>query len=355
MTGIRVAVRADASRTLGSGHVVRCLTLATVLRARGATVQFICRPELGHLGAHIAGLGFGLHWLPDKPDWPDWSVASDAHDTRAALGPAGCDLLLVDHYALGAAWHAALRPACRRIAVIDDLADRAHETDLLLDQNLGRRADDYAALLPPGAIRLIGPHYALLRPEFASARNASLARRAGGRLQQLLVSMGGADPQQATLRVLQAMAGGPLPAGVQVTVVLGAIAETRPAIAALLPTLPWPARLCVDVAEMAPLLQAADLAIGAAGGSAWERCCLGLPSLLLVLAGNQQAGTRALVTAGAALAVGTVAELSATLPAALHHAADPGTLQRLSSAAAGIADGLGAQRVADALLASLCA
>jgi UDP-2,4-diacetamido-2,4,6-trideoxy-beta-L-altropyranose hydrolase len=350
MTGLRVAVRADASRTLGSGHVMRCLTLAEVLRARGATVQFICRPDHGHLGARITGQGFGLHWLPDTAIW---HADADAQHTLAALGPNGCDVLLVDHYALGAAWQATLRPACRRLVAIDDLADRPHAADLLLDQNLGRQPGDYAALLPAAATRLIGPAFALLRPEFAAARAASLARRAGGRLQHLLVSMGGADPQQATLRVLQALRHCTLPADAHLTVVLGAAADTRPAIAELLPTLPWPARLCVDVADMAPLLVAADLAIGAAGGSAWERCCLGLPTALLVLADNQRPGTRALVAAGAALDLGGVADLPATLPAALQQAADPAMLQRLSAAAAAVTDGLGAQRVADAVLAGL--
>jgi UDP-2,4-diacetamido-2,4,6-trideoxy-beta-L-altropyranose hydrolase len=350
MTGLRVAVRADASRTLGSGHVMRCLTLAEVLRARGATVQFICRPDHGHLGTRITGQGFGLHWLPDTVIW---HADADAQHTLAALGPNGCDVLLVDHYALGAAWQATLRPACRRLVAIDDLADRPHAADLLLDQNLGRQPGDYAALLPAAATRLIGPAFALLRPEFAAARAASLARRAGGRLQHLLVSMGGADPQQATLRVLQALRHCTLPADAHLTVVLGGAADTRPAIAELLPTLPWPARLCVDVADMAPLLVAADLAIGAAGGSAWERCCLGLPTALLVLADNQRPGTRALVAAGAALDLGGVADLPATLPAALQQAADPTTLQRLSAAAAAVTDGLGAQRVADAVLAGL--
>ncbi len=350
MTGLRVAVRADASRTLGSGHVMRCLTLAEVLRARGATVQFICRPDHGHLGTRITGQGFGLHWLPDTVIW---HADADAQHTLAALGPNGCDVLLVDHYALGAAWQATLRPACRRLVAIDDLADRPHAADLLLDQNLGRQPGDYAALLPAAATRLIGPAFALLRPEFAAARAASLARRAGGRLQHLLVSMGGADPQQATLRVLQALRHCTLPADAHLTVVLGAAADTRPAIAELLPTLPWPARLCVAVTDMAPLLVAADLAIGAAGGSAWERCCLGLPTALLVLADNQRPGTRALVAAGAALDLGGVADLPATLPEALQQAADPAMLQRLSAAAAAVTDGLGAQRVADAVLAGL--
>jgi len=354
---VRVAVRVDASRTLGSGHVMRCLALAAVLRKRGVALHFFCADLPGHLGDRVQSQGHGLTLLPAGLD-----AGQDAEASLAALLAASdgtrFDWLLVDHYALGAAWQRQLRPACTRLAVVDDMADRPHAADLLLDQNLGRQPGDYAALLPAAAVRLTGPAFALLRPEFAAARAASLARRGDGRLRHLLISMGGADPQQATLRVLQALQHAPiqgpdqapLPAEVSITVVLGAQADTLAAVQALLPALPWRSQLLCDVRDMAPLLQAADLAIGAAGGSAWERCCLGLPSLLLVLADNQRPGTQALVVAGAALALGLVDDLPATLPAALQRLARPGALQPLSTAAAAVTDGLGAQRVADALL-----
>ncbi|GCL62642.1 UDP-2,4-diacetamido-2,4,6-trideoxy-beta-L-altropyranose hydrolase [Pseudaquabacterium pictum] len=347
---LRVAVRADAGPALGSGHVMRCLTLAAALRQRGAQVHFVCRDGAGHLGGRIAADGHGLTLLGKT-----LTAEQDAHHSRAALAEAwrgaGCDLLLVDHYQLDASWEQALRPACRRLAAIDDLADRPHAVDLLLDQNLGRMVGDYAALLPAAAVRLIGPRYALLRPEFAAARTTSLARRGTGSWRHLLLSLGGADPHQGTLHCLQALAACPLPPDVQVTVVLGALASTRPSIQALLPTLPFATRLLTDVADMAPLLAEADLAIGAAGGSAWERCCLGLPSLLLVLADNQRPGTQALDAAGAALSLGGIDDLAARLPAALQQLAQPGRLAALSAAASAITDGQGAARVADALLA----
>ncbi len=347
---LRVAMRADAGPALGSGHVMRCLTLAAALRQRGAQVHFVCRASLGNLASRITADGHGLSLLGDA-----LTPEQDAQQTRAALAEAwhgaGCELLLVDHYGLGAAWEQALRPACRHLAAIDDLADRAHDVDLLLDQNLGRTVSDYAALLPAPAVRLIGPRFALLRPEFAAARAASLARRASTGWHHLLVSLGGADPQQGTLRCLQALAGCPLPPSALVTVVLGALALTRPATQALLPDLPFATRLLVDVADMASLLAKADIAIGAAGGSAWERCCLGLPSLLLVLADNQRPGTQALAAAGAALPLGEVTGLAERLPAALQQLAQPGRLPAMSAAAAAITDGQGAARVADALLA----
>lgn len=351
MTGLRVALRADAGPVIGSGHVMRGLTLAAALRARGATVTFVCGASPGHLGERIAAAGFGVTLI--AAGLPE---AADAQATQAALQRDGvCDLLLVDHYGLSVAWETSLRPAARRIAAIDDLADRAHDVDLLLDQNLGRQARDYARLLPPHTRRLIGPAHALLRPEFAAARGRSLARRAAiGDWRHLLISLGGADPQQATAPVLQALARCPLPADATITVVLGALAATREAVAALLPSLPCSTRLLVDAADMASLLAEADIAIGAAGGSAWERCCLGLPSLLLVLADNQRPGTQALAAAGAALTLGEVGDLSTVLPQVLQQLAEPGRLQAMSAAAAAVTDGQGAARVADALLA-LCA
>ena len=345
--GWRVAMRADASPALGSGHVMRCLTLAEALRAGGAQVLFICRDGPGHLGGRIQAQGFGIDWLAAHTDR---DAAADARQTRAAIGAAGCDWLVVDHYGLAAGWESALRPACRRLMVIDDLADRLHLADLLLDQNLGRQAADYASLLPSGGTRLIGPQFALLRPEFAAARSASLTRRAPGGLQQLLVSMGGADPQQATLRVLQALAAGPLPQGLQITVVLGSLADTRPAIEALLPGFPRPVRLCVDVADMASLLAQADLVIGAAGSSAWERCCLGVPTFQLVLADNQAAAADHLAQCGAARTLALQGAWQAQLQALLVQATqDTSLLPTMSACAAAITDGSGAGRVLQAM------
>jgi UDP-2,4-diacetamido-2,4,6-trideoxy-beta-L-altropyranose hydrolase len=342
--GVSIAWRADASTTLGSGHVMRGLTLAAALRARGARLHFVCQDLPGHLGERIRAEGHALSLLP-----AGLSPAEDARATAQALGRP-VELLGVDHYGLDAAWEHALRPYARRLAVIDDLADRPHDADLLLDQNLGRQATDYDGLLPAGCRRLIGPGWALLRPGFACARPASLARRADGRLRQLLISMGGADPQDATARCLHALAGSALPADTRITVVLGALADSAERVAQAAAALPWPVEVLRNVADMAPLLASADLAIGAAGGSAWERCCLGLPALLLILADNQRPGQAALVAAGAGLSLGTPDDLPQRLAGTLATLTDPGTLAALSQRAAALCDGRGAERVADEIL-----
>jgi UDP-2,4-diacetamido-2,4,6-trideoxy-beta-L-altropyranose hydrolase len=337
----RVWFRADASAEIGSGHVMRCLALALALRERAARVGLLSRGLPAVLAAAWQAVGANLLALPDGAD--------DAQASHAALAAAGCDALVVDHYGLDARWERALRPACRVLLAIDDLADRPHEADLLLDANLGRRADDYAPWLPAACTRLIGPMHALLRPEFAAARARSQQRRSAATLGHLVISLGGGDPQQATVRVLRSLAAAPVPAGLRVSAVLGPLAPTRAAAREVAATLPMPCEVLTDVADMAALLASADLAVGAAGGSAWERCCLGVPTLLLVLADNQRAGAEALAAAGAARLLSDPAEV----PAALQALRPPTALRALSQTAAALTDGRGAERVAAALLARL--
>lgn len=358
---LSVTFRADASVEIGTGHVMRCLTLARALRDRGHRCRFVCRDLPGHLGARIAEAGFALVLLPaPKPGFrpaPDdpahaawaavpWSV--DAAETRAAAD--GADVLIVDHYAFDARWEAAACPEGARLVVLDDLADRPHRADLLLDQNLGRRAADYDRLLPPGAERLIGPRYALLRPEFAAARPAALAARAarGFRLSRVLVSMGGIDLPNATGKVLTALAAHP---DLRVTVVMGAAAPALAAVRAKAAALPSPAEVLVNVADMAALMAEADLAIGAAGGTSWERCALGLPALMTVLADNQKEAAVALEAAGAAIDLGRVevGDFAGRLAVALDRARVPAVLADMSEAAGSATDGRGAARVIAAL------
>lgn len=354
---MRVAFRCDASLRIGTGHVMRCLTLARALRARGHDCQFVMRDLTGHQGARVAAEGFGLTLLPPPSgervakgtahaDWAEVPWERDAAETAAALSV--LDWLVVDHYAFDQEWESRALPVSARLMVLDDLADRAHDCDLILDQNLGRRAEDYDAHVPATAARLIGPRHALLRPEFAAARREALAARAarGRALRHVLVTMGGVDAENATGAVL---ASGALDR-LQVTVVLGGAAPHLASVRAQVAALPG-AALRVDVPDLAPLMAEADLAIGATGGTAWERCVLGLPTLMLVLAENQAPAAQALTRAGAGLSLGRMGEpgFDARLEVALRTCADPDLLMRLSTAAAGITDGEGTGRVVAAL------
>jgi len=185
--------------------------------------------------------------------------------------------------------------------VIDDLADRPHHCDLLLDQNLGRNAVDYCGLLEPQTQTLIGPTYALLRPEFSQLRAYSLARRAQPQLQRILVFMGGVDKDNATGQVLTALQNTQLPRDMHITVVMGRHAPWMQQVQSQAAQIPVPTQVLVGVNNMSQLMADSDFAIGAAGSTSWERCCLGLPTALMVLAPNQQAGAEALFKSGAAI------------------------------------------------------
>ncbi|NSL55170.1 UDP-2,4-diacetamido-2,4,6-trideoxy-beta-L-altropyranose hydrolase [Uliginosibacterium aquaticum] len=337
----RVAFRCDASLTLGSGHVMRCLTLAQALQAEGSECHFLCRAEPGHLLAPIRAAGFSAHELPASEAFNQEQDAADCRTLLEALRP---DWLFTDHYALTAIWEEALRDTCQHLLVIDDLANRLHVAELLLDQNLGRVASDYAALLPATSRVLVGPHYALLRDEFAAARKRSLRHRQQPALKQLMISLGGADADNLTGEILQALHSAALPADCRMTVILGAANPWQAEVRALATQMPCSTEVKIAVPDMARHLASTDLVIGAAGGSAWERCCLGVPSVLLIQAENQRAGTQALVEVGAALLASSPAELPALLAQL-----DPPLLGELSTRAAALCDGLGTQRVLQAM------
>ena len=361
---MRIAFRADASLQIGTGHVMRCLTLADALRERGAQCSFICRQHPGHLLDLIGQRGHEAIALPvavstyktkSSPAHAAWLAtdwATDAQQARQSLGEQVMDWLVVDHYALDSRWEQALRPQARQIMVIDDLADRPHDCELLLDQNLGRTEKDYADLLNPTTQKLIGPQYALLRPEFAQWRKYSLARRAKPQLKNLLITMGGVDQGNATGQVLNALKDCTLPADLQITVVMGQQAPWMAQVEAVAAAMPWPTQVHAGVSNMAQLMADSDLAIGAAGGTAWERCVLGLPALVLVLAGNQNKGAKALQAQGAAIVVQQIQELRSLFQALIGGDGQLSTLQKMSNAGANLTNNKEATHVARIVLSS---
>jgi UDP-2,4-diacetamido-2,4,6-trideoxy-beta-L-altropyranose hydrolase len=355
------AFRVDASLQIGSGHAVRCLTLADVLVRQGLECHFLCREHEGHLIDFIRGKGYYVHVLPCEasvevdPDglvhggWLGASQEQDVDACRAILQSLRPDWLIVDHYALDARWERQLRAHCRRLMVIDDLADREHACDLLLDQNLGRQESDYHGLVPQRCRVLAGPAYALLRPEFAELRAPSLRRRGASGLRHLLVTMGGVDQHDATGRILYALKQCALPSDCEISVIMGSKAPWLERVRILAAEMPWPTEVLVNVSDMAQRMADCDLAIGAAGGTAWERCCLGVPTLMVVLAENQWPGARALQAVQAAELLGD-AEAISRMPDALDRLGAEGALQRMAQAAADVTDGRGASRVLDSLI-----
>ncbi|ATG91328.1 UDP-2,4-diacetamido-2,4,6-trideoxy-beta-L-altropyranose hydrolase [Methylomonas koyamae] len=358
---LKVAIRADASVQMGSGHVMRCLTLADALRERGAEVAFISREHPGNLFALIEASGHRLLRLPEPKAVADARLAhaawlgatqtEDAQQTVTALGQfADPDWLIVDHYAIDEEWEATLRPLAGSIMVIDDLADRRHDCDLLLDQNLQDQTGQtrYDGLLPATAIKLIGPKYALLRPEFKSLR--ATARTRTGAVKRVLVFFGGGDPSNETGKVLSALKSLACE-DLAVDVVVGGANPHYPQLLELSAQLSG-CNLYRQVGNMAELMADADLSVGAGGGAMWERSCLGLPTIAISVAANQQPGCEAMAKQGAILYLGAAERVSAEQVASALRVVlcSPWLLSNLSAAAASVADGSGAVRVCNQLI-----
>jgi len=328
----RAVIRADASVAIGAGHVMRCLTLADALRNAGFDVTFISRPDPGNALDLIRQRGFRAQALPSAPG--DWEAdAADVLEALASDSPV--DWLIVDHYGLDQRWESRLRRAARNILVIDDLADRPHDCDALLDQNYYVGADQrYRARVPARCRLFLGPEFALLRDEFRAAARAPRPR--DGTVGRLLVTFGATDPTDETGKVLTALQALANPA-LAVDVVVGAGNPRRAQIEALCARLPG-VRCHVQTARMADLMRAADLAVGAGGATTWERCVLGLPALTVVTAENQLQTTTDLAAAGAIWYLGRAEALAATdYAAALREAMrSPARLRELSARATAI-------------------
>lgn len=316
---MRIAFRTDSSRRIGTGHLMRCLTLADELARRGHDILFICRELEGNVNALVHDRGHRLELLPaplvsgtamveeKTPAHAAWlgvSQATDAEQTAAALDHASAgklDWLVVDHYALDTRWERQLRNRCVRLMVIDDLADRPHVCDLLLDQNLYPDIEmRYQGPVPDTCRTLLGPRFALLRPEFAQLRRDLRTRT--GKVQRILVFFGGVDAENVTLKALEALSLVADPR-IRVDVVIGQsnphqeqlrrYCEDRPEFC-----------LHVQTEHIAELMAAADLAIGGSGIATWERCFLGLPALVVSFAANQIGVARAVADSGAQVNLG---------------------------------------------------
>lgn len=288
---MKILIRTDASQQIGSGHVMRCLTLANELRQKKAHVSFICQELPGNMCDYIKQQGYPVH-----------SNAILATENKLI------DWLIVDHYSLDAQWETTMRPYIKKIMVIDDMANRKHDCDLLLDQNLYVDMESrYHDLVPQHCKQLLGPKYALLRPEFLSARKN--LRKRDGSIKRILIFMGGSDPTNETAKALEAIILLNSP-DIAVDVVVGASNPHKEQIKQLCASLPNSNYYC-QVSNMAELMVKADLAIGAGGSTNWERCCLGLPSLVITIAENQEELTQTLHEQAYLISLGTKEKVSA--------------------------------------------
>lgn len=355
---VQIVFRTDASFDIGTGHVMRCLTLAEALRQGGANCRFVCRTHSGNLIEVLRERAFFVHELPYDPCWQTNNVATayaawlgsgwqtDAEQTKISVGETAVDWLVVDHYAIEARWERALAPRYHKLMVIDDLANRVHACDFLLDQTFGRAAADYRPLVPANCMLLCGSQYALLRPEFAALRPYSIQRRDRRFCREMLITMGGVDKDNATRQVLQALCDCPLHADCRITVVMGSNAPWLNEVRTQAQDMPWPTQVLVGISNMAKLMADSDLVIGTAGATSWERCCLGVPAIILVLAENQRKVAQELEQAGAARIINLGQSVTKGLREHLFQLInDSEQLLQMSERAASILDGVGVDAV----------
>lgn len=362
---MHVVFRTDASYEVGIGHMMRCLTLANFLRSKGARCRFVCGTSSLDFIYLLQQLNFQVH-LNSEPNSSVQNASGDGrmllrtggvarfdwmHDvceTRTHINGEKVDWLVVDHYEIDKCWEAEMKESCSQLLVIDDLANRPHECTMILDQNLGRKSIDYQELVPENCTSLIGPKYALLRPEFSDIREYSLSRRKHSGLKMLLVSMGGVDHQNITGQILEALKTCNLPEDCQIQVVLSEKAPWLAKVRDIASYMPWETNV-ISAGEgvMAHLMSESDLAIGAPGSTSWERCCVGLPSLLYILADNQKSVGKALEDVGAACVLGTDEIIPYKLKIQIEETGKQEVMSEMSRNASNLIDGRGTSRVGE--------
>jgi len=335
---MKVVFRADASASIGGGHAMRCLTLAAALAERGWHCLFASRGGTTDVVPMLSSAGYEILELAG-------SAEGEAGEISDRVGR--CELLVADHYQRDAVFETGCRQFVRRILVIDDLANRKHDCDVLLDQTLGRAAEEYDGLVPGGAQLLVGSSYSLIRPAFGQLRTKALTRRdTFGGVRRILVSLGAADPLGMNRKVLQAISLTQLDLAIDVVVGNANVADLG--LTEIANNMPQVVEFHGFDADMAALMCDADLAIGAAGTTSWERCCLGLPTLMIVTAENQRNIASELEAAGAAVVFGQAQDADVNALSAIIEslAMDGPQIRQLAKSAASICDGEGALRVA---------
>lgn len=353
-----VFFRVDAGFEIGSGHVMRCLTLAVALKKRGIRIIFLSRPHKGNLISLVRDQGFSVVELslptdniPSVNGYEQWLGASssvDAMETLKSLADIqGSVWMVTDHYGIDGSWGKAIRKQVDKIISLDDLANRKHDCDVLIDSSFERKCADYKGLVPEHTLILAGTKYCLLRDEFYEARQKVFKRKFKLPLNRILISLGGVDIDNITRLVISELECSNISDNTYLDVVIG---PASPHVDDLR-TQANQSRLHINihqgVNDMAERLMLADLCIGAVGSSVWERCCLGCPSVLATIAANQAEGAKKLESSG------VVVSFSPLVSGELKHVVDTVNLSKLkvlSVNGLSLVDGLGTDRIVKFLL-----
>jgi UDP-2,4-diacetamido-2,4,6-trideoxy-beta-L-altropyranose hydrolase len=333
---MNVLIRVDAGVRIGSGHVARTLTMADALKRRGVGAHFVCRKHFGHLESWIKSRGFSVTMLPleiqspsdNHQPYAEWLGAPadlDVEQTLAVARQGKYEWAITDHYAIDEAWHSRIRTVVPHVLAIDDLANRKHDADVVLDQNYHHDfANRYDNLVPESCVRLLGPQYTLLRPQFEQSRHKLSKLKSVKRsdIENWMVFMGGMDEQNVTSMVLQAFQMEPIesliePGQLRIHTVIGSSNPHLSQVVRICRQITSreriQAKLHVQVDDMAGLMSQMDFAVAAGGTNTWERCCLGLPTAVVTVAENQVQVARDLDSAGVSCFIGQHDQLNSKL------------------------------------------
>ena len=345
-TNKNILIRADSSSQIGSGHVMRMLVLAQLLRDKGANITFASRICEGSLDELIKTKGFSVRVIApsapiafDATNYASWLGGDASEDLHQSFGRDFYDAVIVDHYGAGWDWQCRASEFTRCLVVMDDEAVNKIHADIVINQNHYFEPDDlYKDLVTANTKCLIGPDYALLHPSFAEARRGATTRKA---IEPLLVMMGGADPCNVSSRIAEA-----LNAHWNVTFVVGSAYRNASMLRSICEKKDF--KVLQNINNVAEIMVSSGFCIGAGGSASWERCCLKLPSALFSLAQNQREIIRNLNAAEVAIDLGSPENFDFDSINELLEI-DSSRLSSMSEKASLLCDGQGAERVVQEL------
>jgi len=313
---LKVAFRVDAGTAMGGGHLSRCLTIANELIKHSVTqCYFLLKSHEGNFAPMIKKNGFEVHILPleytpdynfgDYSQWVGGSVVNDANGSLLYMKEKGFkdkDWLIVDHYGLDSVFEKLISKSGFNVGVIDDLANRTHNCKFLIDQTCGRQKIEYIGLVNRDAIIMAGQSYCMLRPEFLTARVKAVKKRSHfASIKNILLNFGSTDPTNITSKIIDVLSHIDFKFEVDIVVVVGSNTPYLTLIRKLIADYSGNISLIVDANNMSELIYHADLAIGAAGATSWERCALGLPTIIIKTADNQSTVVSRIIGFGVAI------------------------------------------------------
>jgi|APSaa5957512535_1039671.scaffolds.fasta_scaffold04901_5 UDP-2,4-diacetamido-2,4,6-trideoxy-beta-L-altropyranose hydrolase len=350
-----IYIRADSSELIGIGHIMRTLTLSDSLKALGFKIVYICTNAVGNINDLIVRRGYDVSIIENsciknngKRSMPisDECILKDANETIDCIKEK-CNWLIVDHYYIDYRWHSIVRKSTDRIMVIDDLANRKLDCDLLLDQTYGRKVIHYSSLVNHNCKLLLGSKYALIRPQFLSVRDGSIKRRLNNNIiRNILISVGGIDINNVSLALLNTIYKIYKGNGeIVINVVLTGKSPNIDLIKKFIENSSLNMTLFIDVEDMENLMAEADVSIGGGGTTSWERCVVALPSIVVVQADNQKFLSGQLEAKGAIIILKKIDDL----PKVIQSIEKNSFLSRMSYLASLICDGFGSTRVSKSI------